>query len=130
LHLDAATFLERILISEPGGWPPLGRAPDDDVAIFAMVNLPLQEDDEQTIKLVIKVMHYLLLGLVLDTGRAKGDAPSPLISETVWLDLVASDGSSDDVIDAGRKLGSSGGHRGSELKRPLETGPLLLSTAY
>jgi hypothetical protein len=131
LHLDAATFLKRILISEPGGWPPPGRAPDGDVAIFAMANLPLQEADEgQTIKLVIKVMHYLLLGLVLDTGRAKGDAPFPLISETVWLDLVASDGSSDDVIDAGRKLGSSGGHRGSELKRPLKTGPLLLSTAY
>ena len=96
-----------------------------------MVNYPLQEADEgQIIELVINVMHYLLLGLVMDTRRAKGDAPFPVISETVVLDLVASDASNDDAIDAGRKLGSSGGHRGSELKGPLKTGPLLLSTAY
>jgi len=57
-------------------------------------------------------MHYLLLGLVLDTGRANSDAPFPLISETVELELAAAWGSNDDAIDAGRKLGSSGGHRG------------------
>ena len=109
----------------------MGGAPDDDVAIFAIVNSPLQEADEgQTIEIVINVMHYLLLWLVLDTGREKGDAPFPDISETLVLDLVASDASSDDVIDARTKLGSSGGHRGSELNGLLKTGRLLLSTAY
>jgi hypothetical protein len=87
------------------------------------------------IELVIKVMYYQLLEVVAGTRRAKGDT-SPLISETVSQEVVAW-ANNDDTIDAGRQLSKSGTSSShSALKTemnlgpPLETGSLLLSTAY
>lgn len=102
LQLDRATFLESAFISEEGGWPVVGGAPDDAVAIFTRVNSPLQGAGEgQTVELVIKVMYHLLPGIVLGTGREKSDT-SPFISEMIRIgDCVVC---IDDTIDARRQL--------------------------
>ena len=106
LQLDRATFLESAFISEEGGWPVVGGAPDDAVAIFTRVNSPLRGAGEgQTIELVINlVIYYLLPGIVLGTGREKSDT-SPFISEMIRLgDCVVC---IDDTIDARRQLRKS-----------------------
>jgi len=54
-------------------------------------------------------MHYLLLGVVSDTGRTNGETDGVELTEPVW------DGSKDDTVDVGMKLrrsGSNSGHTG------------------